>query len=484
MKKRVLYSTAVLATLAMASCSKDDVTNVATSGSGANQVIEIAVENAGDGLSSRAGRPLYSSEAKQSIENVKIIVCDEDGNVKADTLITNWNNDNVSEVYSDASGHGRKVRFTLGNGGSNAKLEAGTYTVYAFGYHTGSQYKKGEETLDAYLPKVGNGKKWNSGVQDDNSESVTTFSKDFTVTNSSTEDNAEEIFAGSTEITVDANGNFSQGVTLHRQVAGMFAYVYKIPYFKTAKYLRVYAADQNTDLVMGNFYTKVLGENGTSSNVLENVVNGTKTSGTTTRTKICEIDLANWFNNGAGTAVIEDVNNDGIIDRYEYINSNGVLKENTEKPIWHKPEEFAKVSLVKGSVFGGEFLIPFAAVAVAGSKTFALELTEEGGKVLRYWNINLPSSEVISSGSLTTWGGSDWTTATSVKEYASSYSVLRNHLYGVGVKTKDDTTDPEGPTDPEDPKKDEDDPQDLATKQDILLQVNDNWEVIHHMEVD
>lgn len=475
MKKRVLYSTAVLATLAMASCSKDDVTNVATSGSGANQVIEIAVENAGDGLSSRAGRPLYSSEAKQSIENVKIIVCDEEGNVKADTLITNWNTDAVSEVYSDASGHGRKVRFTLGNGGSNAELAKNTkYTVYAFGYHTGSQYKKGEETLDAYLPKVGNGKKWNSGVQDDNSESVTTFSKDFTVTNSSTENNAEEIFAGSTEITVDENGNFSQGVTLHRQVAGMFTYVYKIPYFKTAKYLKVYAVNENQNLVMGNFYSKVLGGNGTN-NVQENVVNGTNAS--ETRTLIYQMDLNNWFKS------IKDVNNDGIIDTYGYTYSDGALTEDKASANWQKPNEFSQVSLVKGSVFGGEFLIPFA--AVADSKTFALELTDESGTVLRYWNINLPSTEVINSGSLTTWGGADWTTANSVTESASSYSVLRNHLYGVGVKTKDDTSDPEGPTtDPEDPKDDEDDPQDLATKQDILLQVNDNWEVIHHMEVD
>lgn len=474
MKKRVLYSTAVLATLAMASCSKDDVTNVATSGSGVNQVIEIAVENAGDGLSSRAGRPLYSSEAKQSIENVKIIVCDEEGNVKADTLITNWNTDAVSEVYSDASGHGRKVRFTLGNGGSNDELAKGTYTVYAFGYHTGSQYKKGEDGLDTYLKTVGNGYKLDDSKvkTEDTNESVNTFSKDFTVTNLN-DDNAEEIFAGSTEITVDANGNFSQGVTLHRQVAGMFTYVYKIPYFKTAKYLKVYAVKENQDLVMGKFYSKVLGGNGTN-NVQENVVNGTNAS--ETRTLIYQMDLAAWFKS------IKDVNNDGIIDTYDYTYSGGELTENKASANWQKPTQFSQVSLVKGSVFGGEFLIPFA--AVAGSKTFALELTDTDGNVLRYWNINLPSTEVINSGSLTTWSTTNWTTATSVTESVSSYSVLRNHLYGVGVKTKDDTSDPEGPTDPEDPKKDEDDPQDLATKQDILLQVNDNWEVIHHMEVD
>lgn len=473
MKKRVLYSTAVLATLAMASCSKDDATSVAMSGTnGANQVIEIAVENAGDGLSSRAGRPLYSSEAKQSIENVKIIVCDGEGNVEADTLITDWNH--VSEEYNDASGHGRKVRFTLGNGGSNDELAEGTYTVYAFGYHDDSQYQVNGSSLVDYLKTVGNG--WKLGESkvktEDTNENVNTFSKDFTVTNLS-DDNAEEIFAGSTEINVDDKGNFSQGVTLHRQVAGMFTYVYKIPYFKTAKYLKVYAVNENQDLVMGNFYSKVLGGNGTN-NVKENVVNGTNAS--ETRTLIYQMDLNNWFKS------IKDVNNDGIIDTYEYTYSDGVLTENKTSANWQKPAQFNEVSLVKGSVFGGEFLIPFA--AVADSKTFALELTDNSGTVLRYWNINLPSTEEIDGGLLTTWGTTGWTT-TSVTESASSYSVLRNHLYGVGAKTKENSgEDPETPTDPEEPKDDEDDPQDLATKQDILLQVNDNWEVIHHMEVD
>lgn len=68
MKKSLLCSTAVLSALAMASCSKDDVTNVAPSeNNGVSQVIEIAVDNGGDGLTTRAGRPLFSSEAKQTI---------------------------------------------------------------------------------------------------------------------------------------------------------------------------------------------------------------------------------------------------------------------------------------------------------------------------------------------------------------------------------------------------------------------------------
>lgn len=107
MQKRLLYSTAVLAALALGSCSNDETLNGGLpETTGTNQVIEISVANAGSGLTTRAGRPLLSSEAKQTIENVKIIVCDESGNIKADTLITDWTT--VSEAYNDASGHGQR----------------------------------------------------------------------------------------------------------------------------------------------------------------------------------------------------------------------------------------------------------------------------------------------------------------------------------------------------------------------------------------
>lgn len=480
MQKRLLYSTTVLAALALGSCSNDETLNGGLpETTGASQVIEISVANAGSGLTTRAGRPLHSSEAKQTIENVKIIICDESGNIKADTLITDWTN--VSEKYDDTSGHGQKVRFTLG--GSNAELSASTtYTVYAFGYHGtdsgssyDSQYTVGEQNtaLNEYLKTVGNGQKWESNSVTQNSEeSVTTFSENFTIKNTS-DDNAEELFAGSAEITVDDKGNFSQGVTLHRQVAGMFTYAYNVPYFKDAKYLKVYASQENQALVLGSFYSKVLGNNGTN-NVLENVVNGTDTQNS--ETLLYQIDLTQWFES------IADVNNDGIIDTYGFDNNNGVLEENSTVN-WKKPSDFTNVTLVKGSVFGGEFLIPFKAKSSA--QTLTLKLTDDGGTtVFRTWTVKLPTDQVISNGTLTSWDtseGGKWSTAEgSVTETQEAYSTLRNHLYGIGKKTAEgDGTDTEDP-DPDGP----DNPQDLTTKQDILLQVNDNWEMIHQMVVD
>lgn len=484
MQKRLLYSTAVLAALALGSCSNDETLNGGLpETTGASQVIEISVANAGSGLTTRAGRPLLSSEAKQTIENVKIIVCDGEGNIKADTLITDWTT--VSEAYDDASGHGRKVRFTLG--GSNAELSASTtYTVYAFGYHGkddatayDSQYTVGTSNtaLNEYLKTVGNGLKWNTNtVTTNDAETVKIFNKDFVIKNgeSTTDKNAEELFAGSAEITVDDKGNFRQGITLHRQVAGMFTYAYNVPYFKDAKYLKVYASQENKSLVLGSFYSKVLGNNGTG-NALENVVNGTDTQDN--ETLLYQIDLTQWFTN------IVDVNNDGIIDTYGYTNNSGELTENTSSVNWHRPSGgiFGKVTLVKGSVFGGEFLIPFK--AKSGAQTLTLKLTNESGTTLRTWTIKLPSTQVISSGTLTSWdtsNGGKWSTASSVTETQETYSILRNHLYGIGKKTAEGNgTDKEDP-DPDGP----DQPQDLTTKQDILLQVNDNWEMIHQMEVD
>lgn len=483
MQKRLLYSTAVLAALALGSCSNDETQNGGLpETTGASQVIEISVANAGSGLTTRAGRPLHSSEAKQTIENVKIIICDESRNIKADTLITDWTT--VSETYNDASGHGRKVRFTLG--GSNAELTASnTYTVYAFGYHGkdsdspyDSQYTVGEQStaLNEYLKTVGNGQKWEgNNVTTNDAETVNTFSADFVIKNgeSTTDKNAEELFAGSASITVDEKGNFSQGVTLHRQVAGMFTYAYNVPYFSGAKYLKVYASQENQALVLGSFYSKVLGNNGTG-NVLENVVNGTDTQNQ--KTLLYQIDLTQWFTQ------IVDVNNDGIIDTYGYTNNSGELTENSTAN-WHKPSGFTSVTLVKGSVFGGEFLIPFK--AKSGAQTLTLKLTNsDGNTVFRTWTVKLPDNQLIKSGTLTSWDtseGGKWSTAEgSVTETQEAYSILRNHLYGIGKKTAEGNgTDKEDP-DPDGP----DQPQDLTTKQDILLQVNDNWEMIHQMVVD
>lgn len=468
MKKSLFYSTAVLSALAMASCSKDNVTNVTPSGNNsASQVIEIAVDNGGDGLTTRAGRPLFSSEAKQTIQNVTVVVCNNNS-VVAKFDVNDWQS--ASEAYDDASGHGRKIRFTFGGDGNPAELEEGTYTVYAFGYHNASQYTanggSGDKELGAYFDALSSGSTFNENLTIKNTEATSSYH------------NAEEIFAGSTEIEVDDKGNFSQGMTLHRQVAGIYAYVKNIPYFSDAKYLNLYAAKENPNMVLGSFYNAILGANGTTENTQMNVINGT--SETNSKTLVTRIKLDDWFTE------IQDVNNDGIIDRYEYKKSDDgkTLVENTTEQIWKNPYTSNNVTFVKGSAFAGEFIIPFQK---GTTQTFVLELTNVDGDVLRSWNINLPYTDLINGEDLTTWNTNTWATTTvgDSDESKNNYSVLRNHLYSVGTKSTENPGGGTEPgTDPEEPTPDTEDPADLATKQDLMLQVNDNWELIHGMEIE
>ena len=101
--------------------------------------------------------------------------------------------------------------------------------------------------------------------------------------------------------------------------------------------------------------------------------------------------------------------------------------------------------------------------------------------------MNLGSSDEQLKQTITCWNNSeakDWSTSLS-GESSSTYSLVRNHLYGIGTRMNDEA-DPEQPgvdpdPDPEDP---DDKPESLNNKQELVLKVNDNWEVIHGMELD
>ncbi|HIZ69564.1 MAG TPA: hypothetical protein H9966_06770 [Candidatus Prevotella avicola] len=528
MKKNVFFYGALALGMAgsLASCSSDDDLMAGSVPGGntaaAGQVIEIAVENAGNGIGSRAGRPLNSSEAKQNIDCVKVIVTNATTNkVVADTLIENWMTSTAVTNYDDASGHGRKIRFTLAN--SNAITTKGTYTVYAIGYNGNSAYKvkSGSSTMSLgnYLNSVGNGTysmREGNGytVKDAGNESIKQFKKDLVLINNNTDyAYADEVFAGSTTLDLTNDTKFSQGVTLHRQVAGIFTYVKNVPYMYTTNgntitdegnILQLVAVKKNKNLVLGQFYNTTLGNNG-KDNILQNVVNGADEDNK--EYVVYEIKLKDWFK------TLQDENNDGVIDRYEYMiaaaddaegkyHKGDLIEDKSDDHLlWHAPlrdpgQRFENVGFVKGSVFGGEFIIPFKATA-AGDYTFELRLVSKKEdnvtikKTYRTWSISLPTDDILkTTDKWSYWDGSKFTDLVNLTkgEDRAKYSVLRNHLYGVGVKSKEkpDTGDPNDP-DPDDPDPDDPDPEvpeDLNTKQDLLVQVNDNWELIHKMEVE
>lgn len=450
MKKNYLLGMALIASLSFNSCTKEivyvqDGTGVESVADGA-QIITLQVENGGDGLATRAGRPLYSAEAKQTIENVKLWICDNDGKVVYVKEISEWNDNKVSTVYT-TGGHGRQTTIELTDAD---KLAAGTYKIYAVGYSNNSDY-----TLDAVTSVAKEG----------------TFKENMVlpIKDGATNKIGEEIFAGQMGLTVEQGKGFKEPVVLNRQVAGAFAYVKDIPFMEGARYLKLMASAQNESLVLGNFNSFDLTGNGSGNGEnVKYVVNGTsgKSDGDYAYV-ISTIDLNEWF------TTIKDEDGDNLID----------AGDNWKNPYSSIGE--GHPTFQKGSAFGGEFVIPFA--HVDGKQTLTLQLTNAGGDVLRSWKVNLGSSDEQLKQTITCWNNSeakDWSTSLS-GESSSTYSLVRNHLYGIGTRMNDEA-DPEQPgVDPDPDSEDPDDkPESLNNKQELVLKVNDNWEVIHGMELD
>lgn len=135
MKKSYFFSALAAGMVMFSACSSDN--DLANGGNGSNDAVQqivLQVANAGDGMQTRAGRPLLSSEAKQTIENVKVIICDESNKIVKVKTYNDWNNAD-SKVYGKGGGaHGRETTLTYTG---NEKLGNGTYTIYAYGFHNG-----------------------------------------------------------------------------------------------------------------------------------------------------------------------------------------------------------------------------------------------------------------------------------------------------------------------------------------------------------
>lgn len=425
MKKTYLFGMALMGFLAFCACSNEEETGNVTTPTGAEQIISLAVANS-NGASTRTGRPLLSSEAKQTIENVVVYVVDNSTKAVAYTKeFTDWQSTSVDYGTND----GRSTDFVL-----ESNLEDGNYQIFAVGFHNSSSYND----VKAALVTEG------------------TFNEN-AVLSLSADGGAEEIFAGSTEpFEVKKATGFKKEVVLNRQVAGVYVYAKDIPYIADATQLRLVASGENNRLVLGQFANLNLDNNGENNNITTAVVNGFSESTAFDKTLVT-INLNEWFSS---------------------IEANGTLINTAN---WQKPSRYnGNATFEKGSVFGGEFVIPFA--KVEETQTLKLQLTTAGGEVKREWNVNLPSSETTTY-TLYTWDTmtSAFTSQASVTEDKHYYNIVRNHLYGLGDRTSDD---PGSGTDPEPTPDDNDDPVSLDNKHEIELVVNDNWEVIHNMELE
>lgn len=449
MKKGMFFALAA-SSLLFSACSSDDAV-VSTEGQNeAVQQIVLHVASSGDGLGTRAGRPLYSSQALQTIQNVRVIIYKDDATktiVKDKQL--NWKD---SKTYDN---HGRELTLTYKG---DERLGEGNYKVMAVGYSDNSDY-----TYDLNVA----GKDALTGK---------TYSSDITATLKAGKV-AEEVFAGDAALTINADKkitNLTQGeddgvaVTLHRQVAGSFGYFCNIPAKvgdKTAATLRLVVRGKNDMLTFKDFNSSFT----TTGSTIKYYVNGSKSKGATFTPDaqfkdgdngyvLYSIDLNTWFPGG-------DQNKDGLL--------------NAEDTNWDHPTD-VKTQVVKGSVFGSNFVIPFK--YTDGKSTMELQLLDTAGSIIKTWTVSIPESDlntVAANGNVTDVS-------------ASIFNVVRNHMYNLGVKTSNGTTtdpDPNKPDpdpnkpDPDKPDPGKDQPEDLSKSQNLILKVNDNWEAIHQMEL-
>lgn len=445
MRKRNLFVAAYLAigvaTATFTSCSNDDVWNengIETPAEADAQQIVLQVSNSGDGMMTRnAGRPLYSSEARQAIDEVKLIICDnakKSENVVFVHTFDKWNTTG-SKVYgiSPNTEHGREATLTIPDAD---KLMPGNYTVYAIGYNSNrSDYNE----LDGRNNQI-------ASIQEDD-----TFNENFALTLASGK-GAEEIFAGSLNWDVTDSKGFKESVVLNRQVAGAFFYVDDIPVIDGATKIRLVASSKNTKLILGKFANVDLPNNGSNTeDYTKYVINGTTSESGTTHI-ICQTSLSEWFK----TPTQDD--------------GTGLIKVEGN---WKGDEE----KYAKGSVFAGEFVIPFAKVTGSDNTTLTLQMVDDSGDVKRSWKVKLPASDGQNSDhTLCTWNSEESKFESKIqKDTQSKYNIVRNHLYTIGQRVQDT---------PDDPGVTPDIPESLDTKQALVLKVCDNWEVIHNMDIE
>lgn len=325
MKKGMFFALAA-SSLLFSACSSDDAVVSTVGQNEAVQQIVLQVASSGDGLTTRAGRPLYSSEALQTIQNVRVVIYDATTNAIVKDKQLNWKD---SKTYTN---HGRQLTLTYKG---DERLGEGNYKVMAVGYSDNSDYTYALDVTST--------------------EALTGTYKDITATLKAGKV-AEEVFAGDAELNINADKkitNLTKGeddgvaVTLHRQVAGSFGYFQNIPASvngKAAATLRLVVRDKNDMLTFKDFNSSFTDA---ATSTIKYYVNGSKSASAATADAkfnnkedgyvLYSINLNTWFPGG-------DQNSDGVL--------------NAEDTNWKHPDG-VNTQVVKGSVFGSNFVIPF-----------------------------------------------------------------------------------------------------------------------------
>ena len=332
--KNYLFLSAVGAMM-LAACSNDDTVpvespDVAQSG----QTLTLTLNSGGDGLSTRAARPVNSSEAANNVTAVKLYIYNAAGtDVTASALAAGTQNPIVwtagpstPAAPGDNPSPAHKASQTVK---LNKLATDGQYTVVAYGYNLSTDYtiSGGGNASDAFTATL---------------PAAT---------------NESELFAGKNTFNV-VNGNIEAGtsseVELRRHVAGLLGYFKNVPILyphpttgipTVVAFVRVYASSHAPAFT----FPSALLVNGTGNN---------------TKTKVLEFNLATLIT--------------------DFIAQTTAVGTDLTKT-FNIPATTGLTATVPNSILNGKFLIPFAKVASA--TTFTVQLENATGEVLKEWDI-------------------------------------------------------------------------------------------------
>lgn len=542
MRKQVWFSALAAGVLLFSACKSEDIPAQGGNESANDQKLVLNLATGGN-QASRAGRPLLSSAAGQDIDKLTLFFIDGENKIALKKEISSAEWHNGATAYDQ----GMQIEISLkaSNGEAlTATTPAGTkYTVYAVGYSEDTYengFLNGSLTKDKPFTLAANF--WAQTTEPTGEEIFAGEAKITAIQNSSGETCLIQT-PESNATYPDSPAMAVPSIVLNRQVAGVTGYFTNIRTGKMTtgtgltaepEKLRLVASGRNNRV---KFEKLVLGETTTSTTV-NYVINGAQNSDLGNAKVdarflnssekdayvVYEVNLADWFKYGGdtGRSIFADcdINEDGVVGfedaiAYVYGKDNvAKLQGDDLKNTWSEAIKGNRVSigagpsevqcnklsdfwaiptsnkgqqLVAGSVFAGEFLIPFA--QTTGKNTFELQLLDEDDQILDHWNVRIPEDEMYTSTNVPS--PSTGTIISATYDISTSiYNVFRNHVYSLGLKAQDTDGGPVDPTDPvtpdpkPEPDDDKDEPSDLSVGQNLLINVNDQWEIIHQMEID
>lgn len=449
MKKNLLKMAAFASMMAFVACSnEDDFLPENGSVDLEGEVIEIALSNTGEGMS-RAARPIGSSAASNNVNKIQLSFYSKAvgvaGEYAADPAVK------VAEVLS------------VNDEPNPSTTVKGTNLIDVQGVTV-------SEILNAKNPNISTTVKVKlSGLKENTSYKIVAYGYngetfaygtpedklgEFTTTKTLTDYNIEEVFAGVVERqTKEMTPKFVSApvVTMTRQIAGILTYL-RVPAFVNGKKVAMIQVVANNKSEAFKFpFAGPL--NGNANKNIEDILMTFDMSKAAANYKSVSTDnMDAYYTNGmsAESDLVSNLGGKGVADGYK------------------AP---AGMKIVKDAFIGARYIIPYA--EHCKSQTLNIRILGEGNSILKVVKVVTNADKP-----------GDFT-ETETDKWKYNYDIRRNNFYSIGKKLQtDEIVGPDGPDPDPDPDTDPDTPIDLGATDQIIVEINDAWDVLHDMGIE